>query len=338
MISRIPIRTFVLGLLLLLAGCSTQATFDKAPKTGRFAGEPRMVAMAPDTFFFFQPKQDTRFSFTTHLKTENIPNNGGRGKYTQGGWKIEPEEIITDGASVPRQIWYLPGFSAFDFTRAALIHDWLFEAHHRYRMAAAAYEAAKRRGDAQAMERSERDKRHYERYRDITQDDAADIFAECIKSAMLESGEIVKEFDTQSRKKPGGNSNHESANLTSLKDAFRYNQPSPLTLWAYHYFVSSDCFIDASKKAWDEKTTDVDIYRVLASEKIAHDMEKNGYISKWMIHRFRKILKEEEDRHHDYQRAVQQGIVANGVQPPAKAVPSTTTAKKGEAAPTKKSG
>ncbi|MEP6671190.1 MAG: DUF1353 domain-containing protein [Chthoniobacter sp.] len=295
--------------LLLLAGCSTQATFDKVPQTGRFSGEPRMVAMAPDTFFFFQPKKDPPFAFTTHRKDEAVPANGGRGQYRLADWKIQPEDIITDGASVPRQLWNVTGFSAFDFTRAALIHDWLYEAHHRYVMAGAAYEAAKLRGNTQAMQRSAEDRRHYEPYKDITQDDAADIFAECVKSAMLESEEIVKEFDLQKKNRSGA-APPESANLTSLKDAFHTNRPSALTLWAYHYFVSSDCLVGASKQAWEERSTDVDIYRVLASKKVAAQAEKNGYLSKWMIHRFRDILKREEERHHDYQQALQQGIAA----------------------------
>jgi len=296
--------------LVLLTGCSTQATYDRAPKTGRFSGEPRMVAMAPDTFFFFQPKKDPPFAFTTHRRDEVIPSNGGRGKYRIADWKIQPEDIVTDGASVPRQLWNVTGFSAFDFTRAALIHDWLYEAHHRYLMAVAAHQAASLRGDARALERSDQDRRHYEQYKDITQDDAADIFAECVKSAMLESEEIVKEFDAQKENRKGAPA-PESANLTSLKNAFHANRPSPLALWAYHYFVSSDCLVGTSRQAWQERTTDVDIYRVLASKKVAAQVEKNGYLSKWMIHRFRDILKREEERHHDYQQAVQQGIVAS---------------------------
>ena len=48
-----------------LAGCTMQATYRHAPTTGRFSGEPRMVAIAPNTFFFFQPNKDTPFTFTT---------------------------------------------------------------------------------------------------------------------------------------------------------------------------------------------------------------------------------------------------------------------------------
>ena len=40
-----------------LAGCTMQATYRHAPTTGRFSGEPRMVAIAPNTFFFFLAQQ-----------------------------------------------------------------------------------------------------------------------------------------------------------------------------------------------------------------------------------------------------------------------------------------
>ncbi len=31
--------------------CSTQATYKKVPVSGRFSGEPRKVAIAPNTFY-----------------------------------------------------------------------------------------------------------------------------------------------------------------------------------------------------------------------------------------------------------------------------------------------
>ncbi|MEO0794270.1 MAG: hypothetical protein AAFX93_03855 [Verrucomicrobiota bacterium] len=39
--------------------------------------------------------------------------------------------MTTDGASIPRLIWPIPGFSPWDYGPAHLLHDWEFEAHHR---------------------------------------------------------------------------------------------------------------------------------------------------------------------------------------------------------------
>src|SRR2546421_10348580 len=91
---------------VLPTGCSMQATYQRVPTTGHFSGEPRMVAIAPDTFFFFQPKKDTSFAFTTHKKNDPaLAEKKGRGNYRWANWTIRPEDMITDGASVPRQLW-----------------------------------------------------------------------------------------------------------------------------------------------------------------------------------------------------------------------------------------
>jgi hypothetical protein len=46
------------------------------------------------------------------------------------GHIIEPGTMVTDGASVPRVLWAVPGLSAMDYLPAALIHDWIFTDHH----------------------------------------------------------------------------------------------------------------------------------------------------------------------------------------------------------------
>jgi hypothetical protein len=99
---------------------------------------------------------------------------------------------ITDGASVPRNLWYVSGFAPFDFTRAAVIHDWLYEAHHRYNMAVDALAAARKRHDVDAINRNQADFEMYKSYAKLTQDDAADIFVECIKISMVQSRDIWK--------------------------------------------------------------------------------------------------------------------------------------------------
>jgi hypothetical protein len=38
-------------------------------------------------------------------------------------------EFETDGATVPRFLWSLPGLDPMDWPRAAILHDWLWELH-----------------------------------------------------------------------------------------------------------------------------------------------------------------------------------------------------------------
>jgi Protein of unknown function (DUF1353) len=292
----------------VLTGCSAVATYQKAPSTGRFSGELRMVAIAPDTFFFFQPDNAQAFTFTTHKRGDAaLANSGGRGQYRRANWTIRPEEMITNGASVPRNLWYVPGFSAFDYTRAALIHDWLYEAHHRYEIAKAGYEAARQRRDQAAEARNRAEMDHYREYGDIGQEDAADIFAECIKVAMIQSKDIADEFGRSPRR-------HELLDTESgqvLKQAFRYNRPSPRTLWAYHYFVSPDCFVKQSKRMWQNNQSDLEIYRVLTSPRVAQDAQNKGYLSPWLIGKFREILAEEKQKDENLRRAKEQGVVTD---------------------------
>lgn len=289
---------------MVLSGCSTGATYNKAPSTGRFSGEARMVAIAPNTFFFFQPDNDPPFTFTTHKRGDpSLATPKGRGRYLKENWTIQPEEMITTGASIPRRLWYLRGFGAFDYIRASLIHDWLFEAHHRYEIAKAGFKAAVLRGDRQAAKRNQAEMDHYREYADIRQEDAADIFAECIKIAMLESDEISHEYERSSAIR-----RVETVNLSDLKSAFRYNRPNRRVLWLYHYFVSPDCFVKKSTKMWNYNHSDLEIYRVLASPTVVKRAEEKGYLSPWLVGKFKQILKREKQRDEDLQHAINQGV------------------------------
>ena len=297
---------------ILLAGCSTQSTYNKAPATGYFSGEPRMVAIAPNTFFFFQPERDQKFAFTTHRRDPALKNEPGRGRYRDelASWKIVPEDMITTGANVPRRLWFIRGFGAFDFTRAAIIHDWLFEAHHRYEMAAANYEAARLQGDQAAMERNRRDKEAYQQYAQIDQNDAADILAECIKVTMVQSANILEDARRVRSSQVGRRAGpEETSTFRDLGKALQVNRPDAGTLWAYHYFVSDDCFVGKSKEIWRYESPDIAIYRALTNEPIAELARKKGYMSDWLIHRLEKILEQEGQRHRYYERAREQGLM-----------------------------
>src|SRR5207248_6201383 len=122
-------------------------------------------------------------------------------------------------------------------------------------------------------------------YADLRQEDAADVFAECIKVAMVESQDISNQFGRSPRQ-------HELLQAESgevLKQAFRNNRPSPRTLWVYHYFVSPDCFVKTSKRMWQSKQSDLEIYRVLTSPKVAADAERRGYLSPWLRSEERRV-------------------------------------------------
>jgi len=87
---------------------------------------------------------------------------------------------------------------------------------------------------------------------DLDQDDAADIFAECIKVTMMQSRDIVEAFDrfpaeqSDSEKKSG-------EPFKELKASLHHNRPSPRKLWMYHYFVSDNAIVKTRKQHWNEK-------------------------------------------------------------------------------------
>jgi hypothetical protein len=234
----------VLGGLALLAGCSTQATFQKVPKTGRLEGEPHLEWIAPNTFLFYQPEGEKPFSFTTHKADTDVhPSAPGRGRYRFANLKIVPGMMITNGASVPRSFWHIPGLSPWDYAQAAVIHDWLFEAHHRY--------LAGEKG--------------YEKYAKITLDDAADIFAECIHKNMMLAGGRTRFIQGQQKLHPGDPAWRE------VQKVFPDNKESAFELWAYHYAVSSDSISPAARKIWDSRTSDLGVCRTILATKLGSE-------------------------------------------------------------------
>jgi hypothetical protein len=183
-----------------------------------------------------------------------------------------------------------------------VIHDWLFEAHHRYIMAEATFDAAKAHRDEGAMKRSRDDMKAYKRYGDLSQEDAADIFAECIRVAMAQSDEIhdaLRHYPVR----PADSDHPSPEAFKELQSALRYNRPNSRTLWAYHYFVSPDAFIKTSKRLWEEKRCTIETYRFLTSSAVSKVALKKGYVSRWLMGKFVGILKREEDRHKDFQHS-----------------------------------
>lgn len=240
----IPISVSACLLLIgffLFTACSTRATFKKAPTTGRISGDPHLVWIAPNTFLFYQPPGQESFSFTTHLASEKVdPAAPGRGRYRHAGLKITPGMMITTGASVPRSLWLAKGLSPWDYAQAAIIHDWLFEAHHRY--------LAGEKG--------------YEQYKDITLDDAADIFAECIRKNMFLGSRRTAFIHSQQEKHPGDPA------WKDIQQAFPDNRESPFALWAYHYAVSPDCIAPAARNLWQSRQNDIALCRTILTTQL----------------------------------------------------------------------
>jgi hypothetical protein len=80
-------------------------------RQGRFVGEPRLEWLGLRRYRFFQDP-DAPFYFERST-----------------GEQVKPGEMITDGGTIPRAAWSIPGFSPWDFMPAYVIHDWDFQAH-----------------------------------------------------------------------------------------------------------------------------------------------------------------------------------------------------------------
>lgn len=112
---------FAATLLTPVAGHATTKRLDAQTHKPRFEGEAKFLWVSPNLFWFEQagdPGQRLRY-VTVHPTTK-------------APLVIEPEDMFFDGASVPRWLWEVDSLGPFDYTYAALIHDWIFEAHHRH--------------------------------------------------------------------------------------------------------------------------------------------------------------------------------------------------------------
>jgi hypothetical protein len=81
-------------------------------RRGRFEGVPTVEA-AGGREYVFRPTPAAPFAFVRHT-----------------GERIEPGRMRTDGGSVPRPAWVIPGVDPWVWMPAYLIHDWLFMLHH----------------------------------------------------------------------------------------------------------------------------------------------------------------------------------------------------------------
>ncbi len=96
----------------VLSGCWAHIAYDNA-ETGEFTGVLEIRWLEPDRFLFV-PNQTNPLRFKT----------------AAGDRVIEPKPMYTDGGSIPRIFWSIPGYSPWGLAPAYIIHDWLFVAHH----------------------------------------------------------------------------------------------------------------------------------------------------------------------------------------------------------------
>jgi hypothetical protein len=94
-----------------LSACDGQRAYD-GTGVGKFAGAVELRWLGADRFLFV-PDENDPLRFT-----------GPDGKVYQ------PQPIYTDGGSIPRIFWSVPGYSPWALGPAYVIHDWLFMAHH----------------------------------------------------------------------------------------------------------------------------------------------------------------------------------------------------------------
>ncbi|WP_105433020.1 DUF1353 domain-containing protein [Neorhizobium sp. T6_25] len=72
----------------------------------------RLSWIGPDSFLFHHtPSEAFRF-------------------VRRNGEIIVPENMFTDGGTIPKLLWQFHGLSPWGYAPAFLVHDWEFEAHH----------------------------------------------------------------------------------------------------------------------------------------------------------------------------------------------------------------
>lgn len=94
---------------LLIASCSSVSIPE--PGDGELAGRVFVEWDREDKFIY--RKTDTPVSFKPSFMNE----------------PIVPDDMYTDGGSVPRIFWNVPGLSPWALGPAYIMHDWIFEVH-----------------------------------------------------------------------------------------------------------------------------------------------------------------------------------------------------------------
>jgi hypothetical protein len=96
--------------LILCTGCA-HIIYERM-KVGEFKGGLEVRWIKPDRFIYIPDENDP-------LRFKTWDNK-----------LIEPKKMYTDGGSIPRFFWGVPGYSPWGYAPSYIIHDWLFVAHH----------------------------------------------------------------------------------------------------------------------------------------------------------------------------------------------------------------
>ena len=94
-----------------LAGCGTWVNYEDISGDNELKGTVRVDWIGEDKFIY--RKTADPLSFRPSFMTT----------------PIVPDDMFTDGGSVPRVFWSIPGLSPWGLGPAYIIHDWIFEVH-----------------------------------------------------------------------------------------------------------------------------------------------------------------------------------------------------------------
>lgn len=240
-------------------------------KRGHFSGTPELNAIAPHVFLFTQaPSSEQKFSFYSE-------------KY---GMAITPESMVTNGASVPRAFWGVKGLGPLDFSRAAIIHDWIFEAHHRYRI-------AELTNDKVGMKR-------YEQWgKDDMFEKAANIMAECIHEEMAfysQAGKLMDKRITEvAASKVDSNYGDVRVALAEMKKNFSVGAENPSTLGMYHWAIASKF----AKKIWNPQGHSSSVTMVRALKDDIDTAVTKGFLGASVRSNLLDLIEVEEKREEE---------------------------------------
>lgn len=303
-----PIAKASMTVLSPFAGKGTMKEMDDAlhaDRLGYFTGEPRLEFVAPNLLWFYQPKDPKQwFSFTSRLHTP----------YGDKEWKIVPGPMFFDGASVPRWLWEAEGFGPFDFTKSAIIHDWLFEAHHLHEIYMAAISSAKTPAEIAAFTKM-RDR--YAAYGSDANDkaipathkgmgvrDAALIMAECMRREMemtgRKAGFVDETMQLVSKPPSPGKSTTQLVNgntikgLEEIKGALAIGKKQPHVLGFYRKaletFIADSVYNPKSKsdslKGDSAHASTLTTVRALRTNPNGKKLVEEKIISPWLAKQF----------------------------------------------------
>jgi hypothetical protein len=116
----------ILALILLcgICSCAPQRFYNEV-KPGRIVNSPIVKWSGPDSFELVQ-RRDAPFEF-----------------HRFNGEVIRPNQIKTDGGSIPPQFWDIRGMTPWTYAPGYLIHDWLYEANRRGKLSGGTSESGR---------------------------------------------------------------------------------------------------------------------------------------------------------------------------------------------------